>query len=131
MKVNITIGGKKFPSRKEKEQECLEALQHDEVTPINDVSLLSDEFSRYIWSKAGILADSTLKGYAHIRDQHFQRIMNMPVPDITQEDIQASFDDEITRGWSKKTLKNYKSVILKVLAECRPDFYPEIRLEKE
>lgn len=50
---------------------------------------------------------------------------------LTEEHLQEAFDAEIAKGLSVKTLKGYKTFILKVLAEYRPDFHPNIRLTKE
>lgn len=119
MKVSISIEGKQYPTRKEKEKECLEALQHKPTT-------LAEEFTKYIGRNVGRLAETTLAQYAHIRDMHFERIMGMAVGCIGKEELQASFDDEAERGWKKKTLENYKYCIKNVLRDVRPDFNPEI-----
>lgn len=83
----------------------------------------------YIESQRGKLADSTLKGYRNIIDNHLDSIMGLCTVDlITEELIQKAFDEEIAKGLSEKTLKGYRSFVLKVLAEYRPDLKPEIRI---
>lgn len=86
----------------------------------------------YIESQRGKLADSTLRGYRNIINNHLDAIMVWRgVDEITEELIQKAFDEEIAKGLSEKTLKGYRSFILKVLAEYRPDFHPNIRVTKE
>ena len=83
----------------------------------------------YIESQRGKLADSTLKGYRNICDNHLDAIMaGCGVDKITKELIQKAFDAEIAKGLSEKTLKGYRSFVLKVLSEYRPDLKPEIRI---
>ena len=48
-----------------------------------------------------------------------------------EDHLQAAFDEEITKGLSVRTLKGYRSLVLKVLDEYRPDFHPNIRVTKE
>lgn len=83
----------------------------------------------YIESQRGKLADSTLRGYRNICDNHLDIIMAAIGADkLTEELIQKAFDEEIAKGLSEKTLKGYRSFVLKVLAEYRPDLKPEIRI---
>ena len=83
----------------------------------------------YIECQRGKLAESTLKGYRSIIDNHLDMIMSgCPVGILTERLIQQAFDEEIAKGLSEKTLKGYRSFVLKVLAECRPDLKPEIRV---
>ena len=131
MKITITIGGKKFPNRKEKEQECFEQLQHSvQQDPVIEVVTLRKAFDIFIEEKTGVYAKSTIEKYEHLRDKHFERIMDMAVGCIGEEELQASFDDEIAKGWSKKTLQNYRGCIRNVFEMVRPDFNPEIRIDK-
>lgn len=87
--------------------------------------------NKYIGSKVGELADSTRKGYMNIVDNHLSGIWLYRLDRLTEEHLQEAFDAEIAKGLSVKTLKGYKTFILKVLAEYRPDFHPNIRLTKE
>lgn len=126
MKVSISVGGKRYPTRKEKVKECLAALQHDKAVEKPTVITLRGAFVRYIIQNVNKLSEETLRKYSHLADKHFEKIMDIDVFDITQEDLQASFDDEAKKGWTKKTLQNYKSCMKNVLKEFRPDFHPEI-----
>lgn len=86
---------------------------------------------QYIENQEGILAESTLKGYKNIIDKHLGVLMACDYEEITEDVIQDAFTMESAKGLSKKTLKGYRTFILKVLAIYRPDLHPEIRIEKE
>lgn len=86
---------------------------------------------KYIAAKRGELADSTRKGYMNIVDNHLSSIWLYRLDRLTEEHLQEAFDAEIAKGLSVKTLKSYRTFILKVLAEYRPDFHPNIRVTKE
>ena len=87
--------------------------------------------NKYIGSKVGELADSTRKGYMNIVDNHLSSIWLYRLDRLTEEHLQEAFDAEIAKGLSVKTLKSYRTFILKVLAEYRPDFHPNIHVTKE
>lgn len=86
---------------------------------------------KYIDSKRGELKTSTIKGYENIIDHHLSCLWLIWLDKLTEELLQQAFDAEIAKGLSVKTLKGYKTFILKVLAEYRPDFHPNIRVTKE
>lgn len=86
---------------------------------------------KYIQAKRGKLADSTRKGYMNIVDNHLSGIWLYRLDRLTEEHLQEAFDAEIAKGLSVKTLKSYRTFILKVLAKYRPDFHPNIRVTKE
>lgn len=86
---------------------------------------------KYIAAKRGELADSTRKGYMNIVDNHLSNIWLYRLDRLTEEHLQEAFDAEIAKGLSVKTLKGYRTFIMKVLAEYRPDFHPNIRVTKE
>ena len=86
---------------------------------------------KYIEAKRGELAPSTIKGYENIIDNHFNNLLLIWLDRLTEDHLQNAFDAEIAKGLSVKTLKGYRTFILKVLAEYRPDFHPNIRVTKE
>lgn len=86
---------------------------------------------KYIEAKRGELAPSTIKGYENIIDNHLNSLQLIWLDRLTEKHLQNAFDEEIAKGLSVKTLKGYKTFILKVLAEYRPDFHPNIRVTKE
>lgn len=82
----------------------------------------------YIQSQEGMLSEATLKGYKRICNYHLDSLMCCYMDKLDENVIQAAFDEEISKGLSEKTLKGYRSFILKVLTEYRPDLKPEIRV---
>ena len=119
MKATIRINGEVYPS-------IVKVMKKQKTAP----TTLRDAFNEYIELRTGILKPKTLKQYEHVRDEHFGRIMDMAVFCIGEMEIQAAFNDEINRGWSKKTLQNYKSIMKRVLQYIRPEFKPDIYLDK-
>lgn len=93
--------------------------------------LFSHCCNHYINTHHGAFAESTLNGYKTIANSHLVLLMDCAVDKVTEEIIQEAFDEEIAKGLSVKTLKGYRSFVLKVLAEYRPDFHPNIRVTKE
>ena len=92
---------------------------------------LMEAAERYIDSKRGEFAASTIKGYENIIYHHLNDVWLIFLTKLTEEHLQSAFDEEMAKGLSVKTLKGYKTFILKVLAEYRPDFHPNIRVTKE
>ena len=92
---------------------------------------LMEAAEKYIDSKRGELAASTIKGYENIIEHHFNDLWLIWLDKLTEEHLQNAFDEEIAKGLSVKTLKGYRTFILKVLAEYHPDFHPNIRVTKE
>lgn len=85
----------------------------------------------YIEAQKDKLSDSTLRGYTSIITNHLDTLMTAMIKEIDETTVQEAFDAEIEKGLSVKTLKGYKSFVLKVLAQYRPDFHPNIRVIKE
>ena len=130
-RVTITIEKRKYETidRLETAKELVKS-QPNEIK-MEDFRSVEECFTEYIESQRGILSDATIKGYENVRDKHLDFLMICYMSKIDENDIQKAFDAEIAKGFSKKTLKGYKSLILKVLAVYRPDLKPEIRIEKE
>ena len=93
--------------------------------------LFSHCCNHYINTHHGTFAESTLNGYKTIVNGHLILLMDCDADKVTEEIIQEAFDAEIAKGLSVKTLKGYRTFIMKVLAEYRPDFHPSIRVTKE
>lgn len=92
---------------------------------------LMEAAERYIDSKREEFAASTIKGYENIIYHHLNDVWLIYLTKLTEKHLQSAFDEEMAKGLSVKTLKGYKAFILKVLAEYRPDFHPNIRVTKE
>lgn len=131
-RIAIAIDRKTFKAAEEKPQEEIKMEEKTAVELMVDPNLILYNYcEEYIESQRGILSEFTLKNYKNIIDNHLGFLMRTYLGDITNEIIQRSFDIEIEKGLSVKTLKGYRSFILKVLTEYRPDFHPNIRVIKE
>lgn len=97
----------------------------DQFTPLYTLC------KEYIEAQKNKLSDSTLRGYTSIITNHLDTLMTAMIGEIDDITIQEAFDQEIAKGLSVKTIKGYKSLVLKVLAVYRPDFHPNIRVTKE
>lgn len=83
----------------------------------------------YIQSQEGTLSEATLKGYKNICNNHLDSLMSCYMDKLDESVIQQAFDEEIEKGLSEKTLKGYRTFVLKVLAKYKPEFKPEIRVK--
>ena len=92
----------------------------------------SEYCTAYIDGHVGIYSDATLKGSRNIVEKHLDSLMVCDIQDVTETCIQDAFDCEIDKGLSVKTLKGYKSFVLKVIDEYYDNgFMPNIRVTKE
>lgn len=122
--VTITIKRKTYKTNEEKPAEEIKMEEPERLC-------FMEAAEKYIDSKRGELAASTLKGYENIIDRHLNGLRLIWLDKLTEEHLQQVFDREIEKGLSKKTLSGYRSFVLKVLAAYRPDFKPVICIEKE
>lgn len=133
-RVTITIERKLYKAAEEKPAEEIEMEEkpttHEMFWP--NYIPFSDYCEAYITGHVGIYSNATLKGYKNIVDNHLGNLMACDVQDMTETCIQDAFDREIDKGLSVKTLKGYKSFVLKVINEYYDNgFKPEIRVTKE
>ena len=125
-KYHITVAIERKPY-KTAEEKPVEEIKMEEPERL----CLMEAAEKYLKSQREVLASSTLKGYENIIDHHFNGLWLVWLDKLTEEHLQSAFDGEIEKGLSVKTLKGYRTFILKVLAEYRPDFHPNIRVTKE
>ena len=134
--VTITIEKKKYGATNPKivtEQYTStvnEPLPEIKMEEPKDLCFL-EAAERYIAAQFGVLAPSTIKGYQNIIEKHLSSIWLIWLDRLTEDHLQEAFDQEIAKGLSVRTLKGYRSLVLKILAEYRPDFHPNIRVTKE
>lgn len=130
--ITVIIERKTYKTAEEKSAEEIKMEEKTAVELMVDPNLILYNYcEEYIESQRGILSEFTIKNYKNIIDNHLGFLMRTYLGDITNEIIQRSFDIEIEKGLNVKTLKGYRSFILKVLTKYRPDFHPNIRVTKE
>lgn len=131
--VTITIEKRKYETidRLEMAKDLVKSQPEEIKMEEPERLCFMDAVGKYIDSKRGELKTSTIKGYENIIEHHFNDLWLIWLDKLTEDHLQAAFDEEIAKGLSVKTLKGYRTFILKVLAEYRPDFHPNIRVTKE
>lgn len=80
----------------------------------NSSILLRDAFDQFITARTNTLSQTTLRAYQSIRDSSFHQLMEMPVDEISSEDIQREINAMIPL-LSPKTIKNKVSLLHSVL----------------
>lgn len=130
-KYHITVAIERKPYKTAEEIKMEEKT--DKFDPFYPNYLPFSEYCKaYILDHVDDYAEATLKGYKNIVENHLDSLMVCDVQDVTETVIQNAFNAEIEKGLSKKTLKGYKSFILKVIEEGYDHkFKPEIHIEKE
>ena len=98
----------------------------------SDRLTLREAFTHYIWKnrKEKTLAEATVDSYEVIRDKHLQDIMDADIFDLTEEMVQKALDKELEAGYTANTVRKYKAVLMKIFAEYRPDFMPDLKVVK-
>lgn len=123
--VSATIGNKKFSN-----QSKPTIKEENEIASKTGPFTLFEAFDLFIEDEKirGNLSASTIRNYENIRDLHLPDLMDMMLMAITEADVQKAFDLEISEGRTIKTVKNYRSLLNKVLSVYRPDFKPVINI---
>ena len=82
---------------------------------------VGEAIDRYIESKENVLSPSTIGGYRITRRNQIQNLMDVPLSEITNVEIQAEFNREALR-LSPKTLRNAHGLLSAALGVYLPDF---------
>lgn len=81
---------------------------------------LGDAIDRYIESKDTVLSPATVAGYKRIRQNGLQGLMDIKLPDLTQEKIQREVN-RMAKAKSPKSVRNAHGLLSATLAEYKPD----------
>lgn len=82
---------------------------------------IGEAIDKYIESKENVLSPSTIGGYRITRRNQIQGLMDVPLNEVTNVEIQAEFNREALR-LSPKTLRNAHGLLSAALGVYRPDF---------
>lgn len=77
---------------------------------------------QFIDSQKDVLSPATIAGYKNIRENHFKSLMDINMSDLTSLDIQKAIGIEVQNGKSPKSIRNYTSLLKKVIRIRRPNF---------
>lgn len=84
----------------------------------------------YIASKDSVLSPSTIRGYTTIVKNRLTELMDVPIVELTQMQIQVEMNRE-AKTYSPKTVHNDHGFLSAVLALHRPDFVLHTRLPEK
>ena len=87
--------------------------------------------NQFIDSQSAVLSPATIAGYKNIRENHFKSLMNINLSDLKAIDIQKAVGEEVKNGKSPKSIRNYVTLLTKVLNINRPNFHPDISLPQK
>lgn len=127
------LGYQSEPVVKEPVEEFKMEAPAAEKEPYGEFHIIRDWFADYVDTcrARGTYSESTLRSYEGIYRNHLQSLMEFKLPGkLSEEIVQAAFDEEITKGLSKKTLQSYRSLVLKVFLRYL-DWEPTIRITPE
>ena len=75
---------------------------------------------RYIESKNSVLSPSTVLGYKRVKENLMTAILNIHLPDLTQERVQR-WVNALAKEKSPKTVRNAHGLLSAALAEYKPE----------
>ncbi len=76
---------------------------------------LRQMIDRYIRKREPVLSPATIRGYMIIRKNRLQRIMDIPLKKLTDDDFQLAVNADLMGGLSAKTMRNTWGFIKTVL----------------
>ena len=82
---------------------------------------LGQAIDEYIQSKSAVISPSTVVGYRKIRRTNFQELMDVPIDDLDQNQIQIAVN-RAALTLSTKSIRNAHGLVTAVLKMFRPDF---------
>ena len=123
--VNVMVNGQRIsitmPTKKEAEREAA-ALKSGVKSAQHNIALtVTEAFDRYIDSKSAVLSPATVAGYRRIQKNLLEPIANMPLANLTQEQVQRWVNVLVKQGKKPKTVSNAHGLLSAVLASYRPD----------
>lgn len=123
--VNVMVNGQRIsitmPTKKDAEREAA-ALKSGVKSAQHNIALtVTEAFDRYIDSKSAVLSPATVAGYRRIQKNLLELIANMPLANLTQEQVQRWVNALVKQGKKPKTVSNAHGLLSAVLAAYRPN----------
>lgn len=123
--VNVMVNGQRIsitmPTKKDAEREAA-ALKSGVKSAQHNIALtVTEAFDRYIDSKSAVLSPATVAGYRRIQKNLLEPIANMPLANLTQEQVQRWVNALAKQGKKPKTVSNAHGLLSAVLASYRQD----------
>lgn len=82
---------------------------------------VGEAIDKYIENRSVVLSPRTIKGYKEDRARYFQSIMDIRLPNLSQEDVQKAVNAD-AKSYSPKTIRNMHGLLSATLAKFYPDF---------
>lgn len=130
--LGVSADGKRIrksftaPTKKEAEMAAIEYALHTKATTESKLTL-GGAMEKYIALKSNVLSPSTIRGYRNLQRNHLAGLLNVPLANITQADIQQAINAE-AENHSPKTVRNVHGLLTAVFSVYRPDFTPHTTL---
>ena len=124
-RVSIMVDGQRIsitrPTKKSAEQEAAALKSGTKAAQHNTTLSVNTAFDRYIDSKSAVLSPATVAGYRRIQKNLLAPIADMPLANLTQEQVQRWVNALVKQGKKPKTVSNAHGLLSAVLASYRPD----------
>lgn len=136
-RARVHLGGGKYKpfTGKDKKEVQFRAAQFEathkteEAAPESSMTL-GEAMEKSVESKKNVLSPATYREYTQVRLNNFESIRNIPLCELTQEQIQAEVN-LLSANNSPKTVHNKYGVLLSAVKMFRPEFTPRIVLPKK
>lgn len=80
---------------------------------------IGEAIDRYVESKDSVLSPATIRGYKKIKKNDMKDLVNVKVPDLTQEKVQR-WVNQLAKTKAPKTVRNAHGLLSAVISEYRP-----------
>ena len=124
-RVSIMLDGQRVSitrsTRQAAEREAAALKSGAKEAKIKTSLNVTEAFSRYIESKSAVLSPSTVAGYRRIQKNLLSPIAEIPLSDLTREQVQRWVNLLVKQGKKPKTVSNAHGLLSAVLSSYRPD----------
>lgn len=86
------------------------------------IRTFGEAMNSYIQNREAILSPSTIREYSRSAEKNFDELKNLPIDQISQDDIQRFINTTCAKGLSPKSVHNLHAMISAVMNDSRPDF---------
>lgn len=139
-RARVHLGGGKYKSITDKDKKTvqllaaqyeadIEAAQAKENDPNRDMTVY-EAIGKYIESKKNVLSPTTYREYTQTWRNNFADINDIPIYDLTQQQIQVEIN-KLSAANAPKTVRNKYGVLSSTISMFRPDFVCRITLPQK
>lgn len=124
-RCQMMVGGKRFdvieddPATAHAKALAIKAGLLEQDRPPKEL-MMGEAIDRYIENKDAVVSPATIAGYKRIRSNALQGIMDIRLPDLTQESVQKEIN-RMARSRSPKSVRNAHGLLSAALSVYRPN----------